>query len=238
MSYAREQFIAGLRDLAAFLDERPEVPTPAYFTDVQVSAEHEVPAAHGGLHERVEFSAQAMGVSARFTNESRTHYEASVSFGPLRYFVLAITPERMRQCEEEQRLGREAYERLHAEANVDEQERQGREIDAAAETTRHLPGWMPEPAATDDAPEDGCCTESKRLGDACAQCQLGIYAGNRVRVHAPLRYAADRFGTVEFIVRAENRYMVAVALDGTGQRIYCGPRHVTVIPSEAVEVAR
>lgn len=148
MSYTREQFISGLRDLAAFLEERPEVPTPVYSTGVQVSAACEVPAEHGAdIHERVDFAANVMGVSARFTDDSGTHYEASVSFGPIRFYVLGITREHMRAYEEQQRLGREAYERLHDEAANDEQERQGRELDEAVTATGHMPGWVPEVAA-------------------------------------------------------------------------------------------
>jgi hypothetical protein len=147
-----------------------------------------------------------------------------VSFGPLSLFVLAITPEHMRAYEEQQRLGREAYERLHAEAAVDEQERQGREIDEAAEATGHLPGSVS---------EETCCAESERLGDACAECKLGFYLGDRVSVHAPDRLAGRPPGVVESIGDPEASCPIVVRLD-RGTVLHCAPdqliRHWATAP--------
>jgi len=86
----RAAFIAGLRELADFLEEHPDAPVPPYGTTLYVST-------HGTDEEdvRVVDAAAAVFDTQATWNGTGTHYDASRSFGPVRYTVGAITSARM-----------------------------------------------------------------------------------------------------------------------------------------------
>lgn len=87
----RAAWVAGLRELADFLEGHPDVPVPsAYFNQVI----DEFPDGDTDAERRtgVDRAAEAMGVSAAETRGG--HYKASVHFGPLGYQVVAIPAER------------------------------------------------------------------------------------------------------------------------------------------------
>lgn len=100
MTYAnaeeRDLFIAGLRDLATFIESNQDVPVPKYTTTVYV-----FPPNGSDPERRAEVDAAA---SLLFT-EARTtlvgHYEASRFFGPMEYKVVAIPRENLGNSEGE-----------------------------------------------------------------------------------------------------------------------------------------
>jgi hypothetical protein len=87
----RAAWVAGLRDLADFLEGHPDVPVPpAYHSQVI----DEFPDGDTDDERRagVDRAAEAMGVPAAETRGG--HYKASVRFGPVGYEVVAIPSER------------------------------------------------------------------------------------------------------------------------------------------------
>jgi hypothetical protein len=83
----RTQLIAGLYDLAKFLEDNPEVPTPRTIT-VHVFP----PTGMTDAERRAEIDAIAarLGVTARKTGCG--HYVATRSIGPVEYRAVAIPP--------------------------------------------------------------------------------------------------------------------------------------------------
>jgi hypothetical protein len=82
----RSRLIAGLRDLAEFLDRNPQVPAPRYAdllvfpprgTDAEMFAE-------------VDAVAEQIGVTASQNDTPDGHYIASRYFGPVQYRAVAI----------------------------------------------------------------------------------------------------------------------------------------------------
>ncbi len=82
----RSRLIAGLRDLAEFLDRNPQVPAPRYAdllvfplrgTDAEMCAE-------------VDVIAGQIGVTASRNDTPDGHYVASRYFGPVQYRAVAI----------------------------------------------------------------------------------------------------------------------------------------------------
>jgi len=82
----RARLIAGLRDLAEFLDRNPQVPAPRYAdllvfpprgTDAEMFAE-------------VDTIAGQIGVTATQNDTPDRHYIASRYFGPVQYRAVAI----------------------------------------------------------------------------------------------------------------------------------------------------
>ena len=82
----RTRLIAGLRDLAEFLDQNPQVPAPRYAdllvfpprgTDAEMFAE-------------VDIIAGQIGVTATQNDTPDGHYIASRYFGPVQYRAVAI----------------------------------------------------------------------------------------------------------------------------------------------------
>jgi len=79
----RDRFIAGLLDLAVFLEANPDVPAPLN-TDVLV-----FPPSGSDAERRTEID----GIAARIGAEPQTvcsHYIASRRFGPVEYRAVAI----------------------------------------------------------------------------------------------------------------------------------------------------
>lgn len=88
MTYAdikeRQAFIAGLRALADFLENDPEIPVPKYATDVLVFPPF---ASDDEKRREIDVIASRIGsVSRRYCG----HYTASRRFGPVEYRAVAI----------------------------------------------------------------------------------------------------------------------------------------------------
>jgi hypothetical protein len=82
----RRRLIAGLRELADFLDQNPQVPAPCSTdllvfpprrTDVERFAE-------------IDAIAEQIGVTASGNDNPADHYTASRHFGPVQYHAVAI----------------------------------------------------------------------------------------------------------------------------------------------------
>lgn len=96
----RAAFIAGLLDLACFLEAHPDMPVPLYGTCIYVST-------HGTDDEdmaTVDAAAVVLGATASW-NGTGTHYDVSRSFGVVGYQVGAITSAHMAA-----RAARQSYE--------------------------------------------------------------------------------------------------------------------------------
>jgi hypothetical protein len=87
----RAAWVAGLRDLADFLEGHPDVPAPPAYHNQVID---EFPDGDTDAERRagVDRAAGAMGVPAAETRGG--HYKASVHFGPVAYEVVAIPAER------------------------------------------------------------------------------------------------------------------------------------------------
>lgn len=82
----RVRLIAGLRDLAEFLDQNPQVPAPRY-TDLLVFPSRGTDAE---MFAEVDVIAEQIGVTARRNDTPDGHYIASREFGPVQYRAVAI----------------------------------------------------------------------------------------------------------------------------------------------------
>jgi hypothetical protein len=89
---ARAAFIAGLLDLACFLDAHPDLPVQRYGQEITLHVGHELPddGTWEGARRAVEAFAAAAG--AELSETPGGHYRASRSFGPVRYEAVAISP--------------------------------------------------------------------------------------------------------------------------------------------------
>jgi hypothetical protein len=89
MSYAdtteRQAFIAGLRELADFLENNPSVPAPEYGTDVLV-----FPPSVSDDEKRQEIDLIASLIGSGTVTTRGGHYTASRRFGPIEYRAVAI----------------------------------------------------------------------------------------------------------------------------------------------------
>ena len=89
MSYAsqeeRGRLIDGLRALAQFLHDRPDVPAPRY-VDILV-----FPFKGTDDEERAEIDAIASRIGAEPREIVNGHYSASLCFGPVQYRAVAIS---------------------------------------------------------------------------------------------------------------------------------------------------
>lgn len=89
MSYAdtteRQAFIAGLRELAEFLETNPDVPAPEYGTDVLV-----FPPRVPDDEKRREIDLIASRIGSETETTCGGHYSASRQFGPVKFRAVAI----------------------------------------------------------------------------------------------------------------------------------------------------
>jgi sarcosine oxidase gamma subunit len=89
-------FTDGLRELADYLDERPElIPSQAYVgarVSIHIHRDTEEEA-----RAEVDRLAAILGVPAEFTTPAETHYEAIRKFGPHEYTVITITRAHMQR---------------------------------------------------------------------------------------------------------------------------------------------
>ncbi len=85
-SEERAGLIAGLRELAEFLDQNPDVPAPRW-TDLLVFP----PAGSDAeMFAEIDVIADQVGVTASDADSPAGHYSASRGFGPVQYRAVAI----------------------------------------------------------------------------------------------------------------------------------------------------
>lgn len=82
----RVRLIAGLRDLAEFLDQNPEVPAP-WGTDILVFS---IEASDVEMFAEIDTIAELIGSTASDADSPRGHYSAVRKFGPVQYRAIAI----------------------------------------------------------------------------------------------------------------------------------------------------
>lgn len=82
----RVRLIAGLRDLAEFLAQNPQVPAPRY-ADLHVFPSRGTDAE---MFAEVDVIAEQIGVTATQNDTPDGHYIASRYFGPVQYRAVAI----------------------------------------------------------------------------------------------------------------------------------------------------
>ena len=82
----RVRLIAGLRDLAEFLDQNPEVPAP-WGTDILVFP---IEASDVEMFAEIDTIAELIGSTASDADSPRGHYSAVRKFGPVQYRAIAI----------------------------------------------------------------------------------------------------------------------------------------------------
>lgn len=85
-SEERTELIAGLRDLAEFLDRNPQAPAPRR-TDVLVFPPE---ASDAEMFAEIDAIAALIGTTASDADSPAGHYSASRSFGPVQYRAVAI----------------------------------------------------------------------------------------------------------------------------------------------------
>ena len=83
---AASSAIAGLRDLADFLEQNPRVPAPPR-TDVLVFPAE---ASDGEMFAEIDTIAELIGSTASDADSPRGHYSAVRDFGPVQYRAVAI----------------------------------------------------------------------------------------------------------------------------------------------------
>ena len=86
-SDSRRAFITGLRDLADYLDRHPAVAIPAHGTEILLSAA----SADDGGCAQVDCFARQLGVPVENSLAHSGHYSAARSFGPVGYWMTAIS---------------------------------------------------------------------------------------------------------------------------------------------------
>jgi hypothetical protein len=85
-SEQRGRLIAGLRNLAEFLDQNPQVPAPTR-ADVMVFPPD---SSDAEMFAEIDAIAAQLGVTASDAGSSRGHYSAMRNFGPVEYRAVAI----------------------------------------------------------------------------------------------------------------------------------------------------
>ena len=85
-SQERGRFTAGLRELADFLDQNPQVPAP-WRADVLVFPADRTDAE---MFAAIDAVAEQIGVTATDAGSPRGHYSAVRDFGPVQYRAVAI----------------------------------------------------------------------------------------------------------------------------------------------------
>jgi hypothetical protein len=90
MSYAnskqRDGFIAGLRDLADFLEQNPQIPAPSRSDVIVFRAD----GSDAEMFAEVDVIAGQIGTTATDVGSPRGHYTAAREFGPVQYRAVAI----------------------------------------------------------------------------------------------------------------------------------------------------
>jgi hypothetical protein len=82
----RVRLIAGLRDLADFLDQNPDVPVPRRADMLVFPPE----ASDAEMFAEIDTIAELIGSTASDADSPRGHYSAVRDFGPVQYRAIAI----------------------------------------------------------------------------------------------------------------------------------------------------
>ena len=82
----RVRLIAGLRDLADFLDQNPDVPVPRRADVLVFPAE----ASDAEMFAEIDTIAELIGSTASDADSPHGHYSAVRNFGPVQYRAVAI----------------------------------------------------------------------------------------------------------------------------------------------------
>jgi hypothetical protein len=85
-SEERERLIAGIRELADFLDQNPDVPAPRH-ADVLVFP---TPGSNAEMFAEIDAIAQQIGTTASNARSPAGHYSAVRHFGPVQYRAVTI----------------------------------------------------------------------------------------------------------------------------------------------------
>jgi hypothetical protein len=85
-SEERERLIAGLRELADFLAQNPDVPVPRH-TDVLVFPDR---GSNEEMFAEIDVIAQQISAAASDADSPAGHYSAGRDFGPVHYRAVAI----------------------------------------------------------------------------------------------------------------------------------------------------
>ena len=85
-SEERQWLIAGLRELADFLGQNPDVPVPRH-TDVLVFP---APGSDAEMFAEIDVIARQIGATASNADSPAGHYSAVRDFGPVHYRAVAI----------------------------------------------------------------------------------------------------------------------------------------------------
>jgi len=94
-SEERAALIAGLRDLADFLDQDPQVPAPR-FTDLLVFPQD---GSDAQMFAEIDAIAEQIGTTASDADSPRGHYSTVRDFGPVQYRAVAIPNSARRESE-------------------------------------------------------------------------------------------------------------------------------------------
>ena len=85
-SAERERLIAGLRHLADFLGQNPDVPAPRYAEVIVFPAR----GSNAEMFAEIDVIARQIGATASSAGSPAGHYSAARDFGPVRYRAVAI----------------------------------------------------------------------------------------------------------------------------------------------------
>ncbi len=85
-SEERRRFTVGLRELAAFIDQNPQIPAP-WRADVLVFPAEGTDAE---MFAEIDMIAEQIGTIASDADSPRGHYSAVRDFGPVQYRAVAI----------------------------------------------------------------------------------------------------------------------------------------------------
>ena len=85
-SEERAGLIAGLRDLAEFLDRNPQVPAPRY-ADLLVFPPH---GSDAEMFAEIDVIAALIGATGSDADSPAGHYSTALDFGPVQYRAVAI----------------------------------------------------------------------------------------------------------------------------------------------------
>ena len=89
----RAAFIAGLRDLASFLEANPDLPVRQFGDAITLHTGYELPADGTWEGELRALEAFAAAIGTTVTDRGTGHLYASRSFGPITYEAAAISPQ-------------------------------------------------------------------------------------------------------------------------------------------------
>lgn len=129
----RRAFVAGLRELADFLDANPDVPAPRFSSEISVHL-------YGTDEQKVTAiveCARLMGVEPTLESDGH-HLLARLSFGHVVYQVIGLSQQCKDDFDLQSRLGREAFERLRDRALSDEQDGECVDADEPPAALRQL----------------------------------------------------------------------------------------------------